>query len=165
MFPLLLYPGSEAVVERRLRLRREAEVRQARSRGKAWADGPLVARVLPNQTEPRQNRYTVVAGKRVGKAVQRNRLKRLVREVLRTLHPNLTPGHDVVVVVRGTVEEMPDLAAAEASLGRIVRRAGLLSSPVARSKDRSGDAGPQPAHRTSDEPVILPASVTKEETR
>ncbi len=153
------------MVERRLRLRREAEVRQARSRGKAWADGPLVARVLPNRTEPHQNRYTVIAGKRVGKAVQRNRLKRLVREVLRSLHPTLAPGHDVVIVVRGTVEEMPDLAASEASLGRIVRRAGLLTPPEVRARDRSRDARRPPAHRANDEPVRLPSPVTEEETR
>ena len=69
-------------MERRLRLRRETEVREVRARGKAFAEGPLVVRILPNQTDPPQNRYAVIAGKRVGKAVQRNRAKRLVREAL-----------------------------------------------------------------------------------
>ena len=113
-------------MERRLRLRREWEVRQVRARGRAFADGPLVARVLPNATGPPANRYAVVAGKKVGGAVQRNRLKRLVREALRHLHPTLAPGHDVVVVVRGTVEELPGYEVARASLERIARRAGLL---------------------------------------
>ena len=101
-------------------------MREVRSRGKAWASGPLVARVLPNRLEPRQNRYAVVAGKRAGKAVQRNRLKRLVREALRHLHPRLAPGYDVVVIVRGDVAEMPTLAVAEEALQRIMVRAGLL---------------------------------------
>jgi ribonuclease P protein component len=114
------------MVERRLRLRREAEVRQARARGRAWADGPLVARILANGSAPPQNRYAVVAGKKIGKAHERNRAKRLVREAIRHLHPRLRPGHDVVVIVRGGLDELPGLAAAEASLGRIVRRAGLL---------------------------------------
>lgn len=116
-------------MERGIRLRREWEVRRARGRGRAFADGPLVARVLANGIEPPANRYTVVAGKKVGGSVQRNRLKRLVREALRHLHPTLAPGHDVVVVVRGTVAEMPDYAAARAPLERIVRRAGLLRPP------------------------------------
>ncbi len=115
-------------MERGLRLRREWEVRRARSRGRSFADGPLVARVLANGSEPPVNRYAVVAGKKVGDAVRRNRLKRLVREALRHLHPALTPGYDVVVVVRGTVDEMPGYDAARASLERIVRRAGLLSA-------------------------------------
>lgn len=117
-------------MERRLRLRRDWEVRQVRARGRAYADGPLVARVLPNALDPPANRYTVVAGKKVGGSVQRNRLKRLVREALRHLDPTLAPGHDVVVVVRGTVDEMPTYAVARAALDRIVRRAGLLPPPA-----------------------------------
>jgi ribonuclease P protein component len=125
------------MVERRLRLRREAEVRRARARGRAWADGPLVARVLPNALDPPQNRYAVIAGKKVGKAHERNRAKRLVREAVRHLHPRLQPGHDVVIIVRGGLDELPGLAAAEASLGRIVTRAGLLDVDGGTS-ERSG---------------------------
>ena len=87
-----------------------------------------MARGLAKGCEPPANRYAVVAGKKVGDAVRRNRLKRLVREALRHLHPALTPGYDVVVVVRGRVEEMPGYDAARAPLERIVRRAGLLSA-------------------------------------
>jgi ribonuclease P protein component len=125
-------PATGCVVERRLRLREEAEVRAARAQGKAYADGPLVARVLPNGLDPVQNRYAVVAGKRVGKAVARNRAKRLVREALRRLDPRLKQGHDVVVIVRGGSEELPGYETAAACLERIAKRARLLGdSPVA----------------------------------
>ncbi len=117
---------ADSLVERRLRLRSEGDVREARAKGKAFADGPLVVRVLPNALEPPQNRYTVVAGKRVGQAVRRNRCKRLVREAIRHLHPRLQPGHDVVVIVRGTVAELTGFDVALASLERIVKRARLL---------------------------------------
>ena len=50
-----------------------------------------------------------------------------MREAIRHLHPRLAPGHDVVVVVRGTVDEMPGYDAAYASLERIATRAGLLT--------------------------------------
>jgi len=112
------------MVNRALRLREEAEVREARARGKAYADGPLVARVLANGTG--RNRYAVIAGKRVGKAVQRNRCKRLAREALRALHPRLLPGYDIVIIVRGTVEELTGLDVAQGSLERIAARAGLI---------------------------------------
>ncbi len=121
------------MVERRLRLRDDAEVRQARARGKAWADGPLVARVLPNGSLPPRNRYAVIAGKRVGNAVRRNRLKRLCREAIRHLHPRLTPGHDIVLVVRGTVDELPNFDIAHLCLERISRRAGLLAPEASTS--------------------------------
>lgn len=114
------------MVARTFRLREEGDVRRVRARGRAVAHGPLVVRMLPNTLEPAQNRYAVIAGKRCGKAVQRNRLKRLVREALRGLHPHLVPGHDVVVICRGTVEEMPTLAVAQRALQNILRRAGVL---------------------------------------
>jgi ribonuclease P protein component len=114
------------LVNRALRLREEAEVREARARGKAYADGPLVARVLANGTDPARNRYAVIAGKRVGKAVQRNRCKRLAREAIRALHPRLLPGYDIVIIVRGTVEELTGLDVAQGSLERIAARAGLI---------------------------------------
>jgi ribonuclease P protein component len=117
------------VIARAFRLHRESDVRRARARGTAYASGPLVARVLPNGPEPAQNRYTVVAGKRCGKAVQRNRIKRLVREALRGYHPWLAPGHDIVVICRGTVDDLPTLATAQQALGHIFTRAGLWTVP------------------------------------
>lgn len=102
-------------------------MKRVRSRGRAVARGPLVVRYLKNSLDPAQNRYTVIAGKRCGKAVQRNRLKRLVREALRGYHPFLETGYDVVVICRGTVEEMPTLTVAQASLRDIFQRAGLFA--------------------------------------
>jgi len=116
-------------MERQLRLRRGGDVRKARSRGRAIADGPLVLRYLPNASDPPANRYGVVAGRKSGGSVQRNRLKRITREALRGLHPEVRPGHDLVVIIRGTVEELPGSDEARALLGRMLRRANLLQAP------------------------------------
>jgi ribonuclease P protein component len=113
-------------VERRLRLRRESEIRAARTRGRSVSDGPLVIRYLPNASAPPANRYAVVAGRKSGGSVQRNRLKRVTREALRALHPALTPGFDLVIIIRGTTAELPGTAVATALLTRLLRRAGLL---------------------------------------
>ena len=113
-------------MERRLRLRRGGDVRTARSRGRAVADGPLVIRYLPNVSDPPHNRYGVIAGRKSGGSVQRNRLKRVTREALRELHPALRPGYDLVVVIRGTVDELPGSGEALQLLTRMLRRAGLL---------------------------------------
>ncbi len=118
-------------MERRLRLRQDHEVRAARSRGHAIAEGPIVLRYLRNNTLPPTNRYAVVAGRKSGGAVQRNRLKRIVREALRSLHPELNHGYDVAVIVRGTVEELPGSLVARDLLARVARRAGLLHQPTA----------------------------------
>lgn len=114
------------MVDRRYRLREESDVKRVRSRGRSVAHGALVLRYMPNSLQPCQNRYTVIAGKKSGNAVQRNRLKRVVREALRGFHPHLKPGHDLAIVCRGGLEEMPDLATAQKSLRNIFVRTDLV---------------------------------------
>ena len=113
-------------MERSLRLREDYEVRLVRSEGKSYPVGPLVARIRPNDLDPPRNRYTAVAGKKVGKAHDRNRCKRLVREALRHLHPELKQGFDVVVVIRGGVTELTGYAVARETLEQIFTKAKLL---------------------------------------
>jgi ribonuclease P protein component len=104
----------------------------AHSRGRAVSDGPLVLRYLPNVSDPPRNRYGVIAGRKSGGSVQRNRLKRVTREALRALHPELRPGYDLVIIIRGTVDELPGSEAARQLLARMLRRAGLLVPVPAR---------------------------------
>ena len=128
-------------MDRRLRLREDADIRRVRARGRAVAEGPLVGRVLPNGLLPPRNRYTVIAGKKQGNAVQRNRVKRLVREALRHLHPTLAPGFDLAVIVRGKAEEIPTYAVARPLVERIVGRAGMLGESRSRGVGESGSRG------------------------
>jgi ribonuclease P protein component len=92
----------------------------------------LVIRYLPNGADPPRNRYGVVAGRKSGGSVQRNRLKRVTREALRELHPELSPGYDLVVIIRGTLDELPGSEEALHLMTRMLRRAGLLD-PTARN--------------------------------
>lgn len=121
-----VYAG-QFMVERKYRLREEHDVKRVRSRGRSVAHRAIVVRYMPNALEPSQNRYTVIAGKRCGNSVQRNRLKRLVREALRGYHPFLRPGHDIAVICRGDTDEMPDLRAAQEFLANILQRTDLIT--------------------------------------
>lgn len=60
-------------------------------------------------------RLGVVASRKVGGAVQRNRAKRLIREVFRRGADLFPPGLDVVIIIRAGAHEL-DFAEADAEL-------------------------------------------------
>jgi ribonuclease P protein component len=126
-------------MDRSLRLREEWEVQEVRRRGKSYPAGPLVARIMRQTAERPANRYAVIAGKRVGGAVERNRCKRLVREALRGMHPNLKQGYDIAIIARGGPDQLTGLPVATELLTRIFSRAGLLEKQQAASGKQSAD--------------------------
>jgi ribonuclease P protein component len=88
-------------MERRLRLRRSEDYARLRREGRRYQHHALALSMVENNLS--HNRYGFVTSKRVGKAVARNRVRRLLREVLRSLHPHLRDGFDVVVVARPAI--------------------------------------------------------------
>jgi len=52
------------------------------------------------------NRIAIVVRKKLGKAHDRNRIKRWVRESYRTMKPELAKGYDIVVIPRKTLSEI-----------------------------------------------------------
>ncbi len=85
-------------------------------KGSSWVSGLVVMKALPNGLT--WSRYGFSISRRVGKAVVRNRVKRLLREILRSAP--VEPGWDIVFIARP-----PAATASFASLEELVR--GLLS--------------------------------------
>ena len=85
-------------MERRFRLRRTEDFARLRDSGKTVQNRYILMSHMSNGLS--HNRYGLVTSGRVGGAVVRNRMRRLLREVIRSLHPKLHDGFDVVVVVR-----------------------------------------------------------------
>ena len=91
-------------MQRRFRLTRSEDFKRVRRSGKSYAH-PLVVLIVQKSEQPRV-RVGVAAGRTVGTAVTRNRTKRLLREAMRTLVPNIASGLDLILIAR------PGLAAA-----------------------------------------------------
>ncbi len=85
---------------RRGRLSRSADFERVYRQGRSRANRYLVLYTFPRRQNGDQPRLGVSVGRKVGGAVERNRVKRLLREAFFATAPELPPGHDFVLVAR-----------------------------------------------------------------
>jgi ribonuclease P protein component len=122
----------------RSRLSRSAEFERVYRQGRSTANRHLVLYSFPNPTVERP-RIGLSVSRKVGGAVERNRVKRLLREAFARSNAALAPGQDVVVVARpglGELAEREGLAGVEASLSELI---GKVGSKPAGSEPSPGD--------------------------
>ncbi|MCS7178658.1 MAG: ribonuclease P protein component [Anaerolineae bacterium] len=107
---------------RKVRLRRSADFERVRREGQAWSHPLLVLTASPNTVG--WTRIGVIAGRRLGTAVARNRAKRLLREAARRLYPRLAPGWDLVLIARPSILTVKE-PQVETALEELARASGL----------------------------------------
>lgn len=106
------------------RLRSSADIERVRREGRSYAH-PLVVVITAKALEDAsESRRAVVAGRRIGGAVVRNRAKRLLREAVR--HEGIKPGWDVMLVARSGIVGAR-LSDVQAAVHLLLKRAELLS--------------------------------------
>ncbi|MBA7484282.1 Ribonuclease P protein component [subsurface metagenome] len=91
------------------------------SKGSSWVNTLLVMKALPNELALTRCGFSV--SQRVGKAVTRNRIKRLLREVLRRMP--LRPGWDIIFIARPPAAVV-DYARLRKSIEGLLYQAQLL---------------------------------------
>jgi ribonuclease P protein component len=111
-------------VQRKFRLTRSEDFKRVRRSGKSYAH-PLVVLIVQTHDQPRV-KIGVAAGRTVGTAVTRNRAKRLLREAMRPLIPNIVSGLDLILIARpglvsATLEEIRQ------ALLNLLQRAQILT--------------------------------------
>jgi ribonuclease P protein component len=113
-------------MDRRHRLTGRKSFSNVFGQSPVWSNNLLVVRALPNRSE--DSRYGFVVSKRVGKAVLRNRVRRRLREGVKSL--NVPGGWDIVVTARPPAAKAPFSSLRDA-LRSLFLRAGLLTQDAA----------------------------------
>ena len=113
-------------MRKKYRLRASEDFAHLRREGHTLLHPLLVMSRLPNDLE--HSRFGFVVGRRIGKAVARNRIKRRMREAIRVRlqQGEIAAGWDAVFVARHPIRNASFHQVDEA-IGLLLRRAGMMS--------------------------------------
>lgn len=112
-------------MKRRFRLRKTADFERVRRSGKSFAHPLIVLVVCENEGDILQ--IGVTAGRSLGNAVQRNRMKRLMRSAIRTQLGCIRPGHDLLLIARYPMVEA-SFVEIHSAIKNLLVRADLLTA-------------------------------------
>ncbi len=127
------------------RLSRSAEFERVYRQGRSTANRHLVLYTFPNPSTL-SPRLGLSVSRKVGGAVERNRVKRLLRESFARAESQLRPGQDIVLVARPDARELAEregLTGIDAALTELIDRARLregVTSPEAGEQSRRDEA-------------------------
>jgi len=124
---------------RRPRLTRSADFDRVYRRGRSAATRSFVLYAFPSgerdddahEESDTTVRLGVSVGRRVGGAVERNRVKRLLREAFWALDAQLPEGHDFVIVARAGAAEAAEQSGVDGVRDELAELLARLEAPAA----------------------------------
>ena len=112
-------------MKKRYRLTSNKQFQRVRREGRSWAHPLLVLCALPNDLG--HSRFGFSVSHWVGKAVVRNRAKRLMREATRLRQRDIEEGWDLVFIARNPIREA-NFRQVDQAVQQLLRQAGLLKA-------------------------------------
>lgn len=81
-----------------LTIKENRDFQRAYKRGKSFVSPAVVTYIMKNKENNLQ--IGITTGRKIGKAVQRNRARRVIRAAYSAILPELKSGHSIVIVAR-----------------------------------------------------------------
>jgi ribonuclease P protein component len=111
-------------MQSRHRLRKNEQYQEIFKIGKSFANRYLVIYYKP-QLQPKDFRVSLSVSKKVGNAVIRNRVKRLIKAAIAELSNQLQSGYDFVIIARPQAADL-DFEAMKKNVTHLAKNAGIL---------------------------------------
>ncbi|WP_036717439.1 ribonuclease P protein component [Paenibacillus harenae] len=124
-------------MHRKLRLRNREDFSRIYRGGKSFANGQFIV-YWSKQPSADPFRLGVSASKKIGNAVVRNRMRRMIKEIVRHQADRIVPRTDFILIVRKPATAMK-LKEMEKSILHVLKKAGLLKN-VSRPNEREKKA-------------------------
>lgn len=112
------------MLQYKYRLRRSSDLERVRREGDVWRH-PFIVFLACKNEQLDESRFAFVASRRVGNAVQRNRIRRLMREAIRQHLDDIHPEWDCILIARPQILQA-NFAEVETAVLQLLRRAKLL---------------------------------------
>ncbi len=110
-------------VKQRYRVRKNEHFQEIRRRGQSYSNEFLVMCALPNQLS--YSRFGFSVSNRLGGAVERNLIKRRLREAIRLRMDEIVSGWDIVFIAKHSIRNA-SYQQMDAACARLLGRAHLL---------------------------------------